>query len=115
MNSVRPVWYRASLMAASTDFGARIGHEAHRIIQERGDLVDLLAQLDPLLVVKIRRDMDEFLGVLLDGLHHLGVSMTGGDDGDAGGKIQKAVAIHIPHLGANAMIHDKGITTRVRR
>ena len=44
-----------------------------------------------------------------------GMAVTGGDHRNAGGKIQETVAVHIPHFGALAMIHDKGITTRIRR
>ena len=54
-----------------------------------------------------------FLGLLLDGFDHLGMAVTGGNDRDAGGKIQEAVAIHIPHLATPPVIHDQRITARV--
>ena len=57
--------------------------------------------------------MDELLSLLLDGFDHLGMAVTGGDDGDPGGKIQEAIAVHVPDLGALAVIHDEGDAARV--
>ena len=65
-------------------------------------------------MVKIGRDVDELLGLILDGFHHLWVAVTGGGDRNAGGKIQETIAIDIPHFAAATVIHHKWITTRVR-
>ncbi len=95
-------------------FGARVGHKGLGFLPEGSDLVQLFCQLDPFLVVEIRRNMNELLGLVLDGLDHLGMAVTGGDDGDASGEVEEAVAVHIPDLGALAVVHDKGDTARVR-
>jgi len=58
--------------------------------------------------------MNEFLGLLLNGLHHVGVAVAGRAHGDARCEIKIAVAIHIPDFGAFAVRHHKRIITRVR-
>jgi len=53
-------------------------------------------QLDHFDVIEIRRDVQELLGLLLDGLDHFRVGVAGGVDGDAGHEVEKTVAVHIP-------------------
>src|SRR5579862_2049057 len=57
--------------------------------------------------------MQEIVGGLLDRLHHGRVRMTGAAHGDAGGKIQKAVAVDVPYLYSAAACHDERIVARI--
>jgi len=59
--------------------------------------------------------MDKLLGLFLNGFHDLRVAVPGGHDGDPSGKVEKAVAIYVPNLNPAPMIHDKGVTARIRR
>ena len=93
--------------------GAGIGQERHRGLVERRHLVQLLGQFDHLGVVEVRGDVDELRGLLLDGLDHLGMRVPGGCDGDARHEIQKAIAVHVPDLGAFAVVDDERISARV--
>jgi hypothetical protein len=85
-----------------------------RILFEGRDLVELLAQLDPLLVVEVGRDVDELLGLLLNGADHLGVAVAGGANGNSGGEVEEVIVVHVPHVRALAVVHHKGVVTRVR-
>ena len=51
--------------------------------------------------------MQELLGLALDGLHNLGMTVAGGIDGDARNKIDIAVAIDIEYLAATTVVHDE--------
>jgi hypothetical protein len=96
-------------------FRTRIGHKGHRIIQERGNFVEFLAQLYPLLVIVVSGNVDKFFGLLLDRFHHLRVTVAGCDNGNPGREIQETVAIHIPHFSSFSMIHHKRVAARIRR
>ena len=103
-DEVRPPGVIAGQLDGRLDrLGARVGHEADRGFLERGDLVQLLGQVDPYLVIEVGRDVDELVGLLLDGLHHLGMGVAGGGDGDAGGEVEEAIAVHVQHFGAAAV------------
>src|SRR5882672_5294001 len=43
------------------------------------------------------------------------MAVAGAAHGDAGGKIQKAVAVHVPNLRPLAVRHDEGIVPRIGR
>jgi hypothetical protein len=96
-------------------FGARVGIKDAHIFFHRRDLVDLFAQADHRVVVIVGRDMDEFCGLLLDGLDDFGMRVAGGKHGDAGGEINVAVAVHVPTFSALAMIHDERVIAWVGR
>ena len=82
----------------------------------RRDGGQLLRQLHHVLVIEIgARHVDQALGLLFDGLHHLGVAMAGGGDGDPGIEVEKSVPIDIfDHRAFPARGHQR-ITTRVGR
>ena len=48
----------------------------------------------------VRGDVQEAIRRLLDRLHHRRMAVAGAAHRDAGGKIQEAIAIDVPHLGA---------------
>ncbi len=92
--------------------GTRVSHEGGGVLCKRGDLVELFPQGDPFFVIKVRRNMNELLSLILDGFDHLRMAVTGGDDGDAGSKIEEAIPVHVPDLGALAVVHDEGDAAR---
>ena len=59
--------------------------------------------------------MDQTSGLVLNGLNDLGVAMPGGDHGDPGGKVQKAVSVGVFDDGAFAALGNKRIGARVGR
>ena len=59
--------------------------------------------------------MDQFGGLLLDGFDDARVAVTGGNDGNARGKIQKLVAVHVFHDRAAPGFGHQRIPARVRR
>ncbi len=54
-------------------------------------------------------------GLLLNGLHHFGMAVAGGHDGDSGVEVEEAVAVHVLHDGAFAVRATSGIAARVGR
>ena len=57
--------------------------------------------------------MDQLGSLLLDGGDYFGMAMTGGDNGNAGGKVQKLVSVHILNPDAAAAFGHHGIGTGV--
>ena len=53
--------------------------------------------------------MNEPIRGVLDRLHHARMTVPGAADGDAGGEIQEAIAVHVPHLGPLAVGHHEGV------
>ena len=74
-------------------FGAGVGKEGHRRLIHRGDLTHLFPQPDLQVVVIIRRDVQELVGRVLNGLDYLGMGVAGRGDGDAGGQVDKATDV----------------------
>ena len=89
-------------------FGSALGEEAHDRLAHRIELVDPFAEAHLALVPVVRRDVDELVRGVLDGLDHLRMAVARAAHGDARREIQEAVAIHVPHFRAPAVIHDEG-------
>lgn len=66
-------------------------------------------------MVKIGRNVNKFFRLILDGFDNSRMAMSGGINSYSGGKIQKAVAIHIPYKNSLPVIHDKRVTSWVGR
>ncbi len=58
-------------------------------------------------MIVVRRNVDEFLCLLLNGAYHVWVAVAGGVDGNAGHEVQEAVAVDIEDFTATAVGHDK--------
>ena len=75
-----------------------------------------LRQRDHALVVEIRaRHVDQFARLLLNRSHHIGMAMSGRGHGDAGGEIEKFVAVHIGNHDAAALLGHQRVGAGVRR
>src|SRR6185437_8191757 len=59
--------------------------------------------------------MDEFRSLLLDGCDHLGMAVAGRCHGNAGGEVQKLVAIHVLHANAASASGHQRIRPGVAR
>jgi hypothetical protein len=57
--------------------------------------------------------MNELFRLILDGLYQFWVTVTGGDNGNPGCKIQESIPIHIPDFGALPVIDHERHPTRV--
>src|SRR3979411_516904 len=57
--------------------------------------------------------MQKTIGGILDGLNHRRMAVTGAAHGDARGKVQKTVAVDVPHLRPLAVRHDEGVVARI--
>ncbi len=100
MVPLRPVWARAILMAfldrlsaggeKQGAFRGRAGHQG----------VELFGKLD---IARVGGDLKagvaEFFQLLAHRCHHFRMVVAGVEHGDAGGKVDVAVALHIPQLG----------------
>src|SRR5207248_11603628 len=60
------------------------------------------------------RHMNELARLILDGGDDLGMAVTRRGHGDAGGHVQKAIAVHIFNHGAGAASNDQRIAAGVR-
>src|SRR6185437_6945428 len=70
---------------------------------------------DELLVVEVgARHMEEAGGLALYGFDHARVAVAGGDDGDAGGEIEEAIAVGVFDHAAFAALDDEGGRAGVR-
>ena len=77
---------------------------------------ELLGELRHAFVIKIGAGhVDQFGGLLLNGGDNFGMAMAGGADGDAGGKIEKHVAVNVFDHRAAAALGDQRIIARVGR
>ena len=73
-----------------------------------------LGQIGQRLVVEIGAgDVDQLGGLLLDGGDHLGMAVAGGDHGDARGKVEKLVAVHVFDADAAAALGHQRIGARI--
>jgi hypothetical protein len=52
--------------------------------------------------------VDQLGGLLLDGGNHLGMAMAGRNHGDARGKVEKLVAVHVFHADAAPRLATSG-------
>jgi hypothetical protein len=69
-----------------------------------------LGERDQALVVEIgARHVDQFAGLLLNGRDDLRVTVPGRNNSDAGGKVQKLVAVDVFHAQAAAALRHHGV------
>ena len=86
---------------------ARVAQEdIGRLIKGR-NLVQALAQLHPLGMVEVGRNVQELLGLLLNRAHDVRVAVARRIDGNAGHKVEVAVAVDVEDLRAAPVVHDK--------
>src|SRR5262249_11543098 len=95
-------------------FRAALADEYLRRLTDRVEPDDPLAQARHALVIETVRDVEEVLARFPDCLHHLGVAMTGAADRDAGGEVEKAVAIDVPDFRAAAVRNDERVIPHQR-
>ena len=57
--------------------------------------------------------VDQFGGLVLDGLHDFGMTVAGGVDGDAGGEVEELVAVDVFDAAAAAAFGDQRIAAGV--
>jgi hypothetical protein len=96
-------------------FRAGVRQEDARLLPERRDRREALHELEVARLVEVSRgDVDEPVGLLLDGGHDLGMRVAGRADGDAGREVEEAVAVDIGHDGAGPGLGDQRIGTRQR-
>ena len=61
-------------------------------------------------IVEVRAaDMQQLGGLLLDGLHHLGMAVPRKGDRDAGHEVQKAVSVNVLYLHACSAAYDERV------
>src|SRR5215469_16584586 len=73
-----------------------------------------LRQVGQRFVVEISsRDVNQFRGLLLNCGYDLGMAMASGGDGDAGGKVEELVAIHVLYANAAAAPGHERIRARI--
>jgi hypothetical protein len=94
--------------------GPRLRKETHGRLFHRRQFIEALRQSDLALVPVVGRDVQEPIRGILDGLHHGGVTVSGAAHGDAGGEIQKSIAVDIPNFRTLAVRHHKRIVARIR-
>ena len=97
-------------------FRARIAEINFLRLLAGSDRRELLRQFHHARVIKIRAgNVNQLGGLLLNRVDHPRMAMPRGDDGDARGKIQKHVAVHVlDHRAAAALRHQR-IAARVGR
>ncbi|OGN84948.1 MAG: hypothetical protein A2X23_01630 [Chloroflexi bacterium GWC2_73_18] len=97
--------------------GAGVGQEGARRRVHGGDPIELAADLGVDRQVEVRGgEVEESLGLLLDGAHHLGVAVTGRGDGDPGGEVEEEVAVDVlDHQAVAAHRHDLVGARQARR
>src|SRR5688500_5433692 len=97
-------------------FGAGVRKERSLVTAERRQLVERLGEAHLRLVIEIgSRHVQEFLRLIDDGGDDLGMRVAGGIDGNAGGAVEKAVAVDILDDRAGAARHDEWIAARIGR
>src|SRR5690348_10606477 len=84
-------------------FRATLADEHLRRLADWIESGHALAQPRHALVIETVRDVQEVLGGFTNRLHHLGMCMAGVADGDAGGEIEKTIAVYVPDLRAAAV------------
>ncbi len=113
-DEIRPPGVVASQLEGRFNrFGAGVGQKGDGRFFHRSDFIQLFGHFNHADMVKIRRDVNELFRLFLNGFDYSGMAVTGGIDRDPGHKIQEFVPVHIPEPGTFAIIHGKGIITRV--
>ena len=75
---------------------------------------EALGEIRQRLVVEVGAgDVDQLGGLLLNGGDHFGMAMAGGGHGDAGGEVEKLVAVHVFHADAAAALGHQRIGARI--
>ncbi len=59
------------------------------------------------MIIDVHLGMDEASGLILNGLDHSWMAVTGVGDADAAGKVQVTGAFIIPHVGALASVYHQ--------
>ena len=96
--------------------GSRVGEEDSRRFRERGDRGQPLREFQVAGLVEIRgRDVDQAFGLVLDGGHHVGVRVPCGGNGDASGKVQKPIAVHVRDRHTASRFGDQRVRARQAR
>ena len=104
------------LQSALDSFGARVSVINLVRPRHRRDLRKPLGQRHHALVVKVgARHVDQFARLLLNGGNHFRMAMAGRGHGNAGGKIEELVAIHIFDHNAASALGNHRIRARVGR
>jgi hypothetical protein len=96
-------------------FRAALAEEVHHRLAHRVQRVELLRQRDLALVPVVARDVQELVGRFLDRVDHDGMTVTGRAHRDAGGEVEKAIAVDVPHFRTLAVGHDEWIVARIGR
>ena len=79
-----------------------------------GDGGEALGQRGHVLVVEVGAGhVDEFGGLVLNGLDYFGMTVAGGVDGDAGGEVEELVAVDVGDADAAAGLGHHGIAAGV--
>ena len=75
---------------------------------------EALGQGDHVLVVEVGAGhVDQLGGLVLDGFDDFGMTVAGGDDGDAGGEVEELVAVDVVDADAAAAFGDQRIAAGV--
>ena len=83
---------------------------------DRNNARHLFGELHLRLVIEVRpRHVEVLLRLSDDGFDHVGVSVAGARDGDAGRAVEEDVAIHVLHDRALAFRHHERVVARVGR
>ena len=100
----------AELHRGFDGLGAGVGEEDLLVEVAGGDAAEGFGQFDGFGQIEVgARHVDKLLGLLLDGLHYVGVGVACGEHGDAGREVDEAVAVDVPDMAALAVVHHKGI------
>ena len=77
---------------------------------------EFFGELDHVRVVEIgARHVDQFGGLPLNRGDHVGMAMSGGNHGDAGGEIDERIAVHVFDERAAPAGGDERVAARIRR
>ncbi len=97
-------------------FRARIAEVHALLLRARSNRRKLFRELRQSLVVEIRAgQVNQFGRLLLNRSDHFRMAVAGGAHGDARGKIQERVSVHIFNRRAVAALRHQRIIARVRR
>jgi hypothetical protein len=109
----RPMGVVAGQLDGTLDrLGAGVRDEHACRLGERRDPGKALHQLEVARLVEVGRgDVDEPIGLLLDGRDDLGMRVAGRADRDAGGEVEEAVAVDVGHHHARARFGHERVGT----